>query len=359
MKLYVLGFEPRARIRYPHLKQVIDRLPAGTRYLQYRERGYFLGRAISGARDAIAALRDWWWVAVDSARLALARAGNADAVVLAVDNFAYVVASLLFDNVILWSHDFLTDDVDRSRSRIQRLLKQSLASALRRNGAIVIQDHDRLRLFQQTYLEGGAIPDVFLLPVSLAPVVGQTGGSVADKPVLMQIGGINAWRSCSDRLLEHFQHHGHAYRLAFNGFLDAEMRQAIEAAGETPIVQPGPVPPDQVHLAVASCDIGFIAYNADNLNFFHVARASGQLVEFLRCGKPVIVLGRSTLADVAARERFGVCIDGFEELDLALRTILADYQGFSTRALAAFSSTYNLDAHMPGLVAWLQSRREA
>ena len=175
----------------------------------------------------------------------------------------------------------------------------------------------------------------------------------------MQIGGINGTRSRSDGLLRHFQSHSDDYQLAFNGFVAADMKRAIAEAVQPPLMAQSPCPPDEVHAVVRGCDIGFIAYNADNLNFFHVARASGQLAEFLRCGKPVIALGRSSLATMVEAERIGKAINGFESLAEAIPAIAGDYQGYASRARDAFDTTYNLERYMPGMIAWLESRRGA
>jgi len=255
--------------------------------------------------------------------------------------------------VVLWSHDFLTDDEPRSRSWIQRLIKRGVGRALARNRAIVIQDRDRLELFCKTYLAGVEPEDAFLLPVSLLTCPPSAIETPGPRPVLMQIGGINAWRSRSDELLADFQARHDSYQLALHGFIEPGMARAIASAMYKPMLSTQALPPDEVFRAVSRCDIGFIAYNASNLNFFMVARASGQLAEFLRCGKPVIAIGRSTLGTYLESARLGRAIDDFSGLAGALREIRSDYPGYTRRCRQAFDDTYNLERHLPALLAWL------
>lgn len=357
MKLLLLGFQPRNAISYPHLKQVVDRLePLGAVYGRFRERGYFLGERLGFRRRLRAlpeSLHTAWTIVFDSLGLLVARVRGDYRLVLAVDNFAYLVASALFDNVVLWSHDFLTDDEPRSRSWIQRWIKRRVGRALARNHAIIIQDRDRLQLFCKTYLDGVEPADVFFLPVSLLPC--QAAGTAAGgpRPLLMQIGGINAWRSRSDELLADFQVNHDSYQLALHGFVEAGIASAIASATHKPLLSAQALPPDEVFRAVSRCDIGFIAYNASNLNFFMVARASGQLAEFLRCGKPVIAMGRSTLGDYLETARLGRSIQDFSQLAGAVREIHADLAGYGLRCRRAFDETYNLQRHLPALQAWL------
>lgn len=362
MTLLLVGFEPGNSIRYPHLREVAGFLSTnGADYCRFRERGYFLGESVNvkpRTRTLMRVLRFWIALAVDVPRLVLFRLRHRYETVIAIDNFAYLVAVRLFPKVILWSHDFLTDDEPRSAVPIQRLIKREVARALGQQRRLIIQDRDRLALFCQTYLADPAPPwlDSFLLPVSLRALPPKALQPPAAPPVLMQIGGISAWRSFSDLLLAHYQRNAGAYRLAFHGYLDSEMQTLIGAAAARPRVSAGPVDANELHHIVEGCDLGFVAYNAPNLNFYCVARASGQLAEFLRAGKPVISLGPSSLGELLERDRLGRNIADIEELPKAIADILADYPRYSANCRRAFAEVYDVARYLPDLLAWL--RRE-
>lgn len=359
MKLLLVGFEPATDIQYPHLRQVADYLrAAGADYCYFRERGYFLGEASPGPllhrlRRSLSTLLSF---SIDSLRLLAHRRRRYDAVI-AVDNVAYLVAARLFPVVVLWSHDFLTVDELRSQVPLQRLIRRLVTASLLHHRRLIIQDDPRQQLFLETYLGASAVPEfrTFFLPVSLREVAkGEAASAPANPPRLMQIGGINAWRSRSDALLDHYQQHAGGYRLCFHGFLDPTMMARLAAAPVQPDVSARPIPPDEVHRVVERCDIGFVAYNAANLNFFHVARASGQLAEFLRCGKPVITLGQSSLGQLLETERLGRHIADINALQPAIDSILADYSGYAARCRAVYLETYDLGRYLPELLEWLR-----
>ncbi len=359
MKILLVGFQPKRDISYPHLRQVADHLASlGGEYCLFRERGYFLGDPIAWRRwprEIAKAGHTLLTTCVDMVRLTVARARGHRDIVIAVDNFSYLVAARLFRNVVLWSHDFLTRDEPRSESHIQRFISSQVAGALRRHRKLVIQDQDRLDLFRKTYLGDAGTDDIdtFLLPVSLLPLVDCPEPPCGTPPILMQIGGISAGRSRSDELLEDFQANRHAYSLAFHGFVAPEMAGLIVASAVLPWVSSLPLAADAVHKVVEKCDIGFIAYNSTNQNFFHVARASGQLAEFLRCSRPVIALGDSTLGPMLEAEKIGVCIHRIDQLGDAVRHVRAHHERYSANCRRVFAETYDLSKHLPGLTAWL------
>ena len=360
MRLLLVAFQPLGSMSYPHLEQVATHLLGqGAAYRLFRERGYFLGEPLP-RRRALRALAQrllgWASVLVDTVGLVMARLRSRPDLVVAVDGFAFAVASMLFPRVVLWSCDFVTPDEPRSRSAVQRLQASVLRRGLLRHRALVIQDQERLALFARTYLREGELGNlrVFLLPVSVrGPGVPPRPLRPGALPVLLQIGGISAARSRSDLLLEDYQRHHGEYDLALHGFFDRDMSARIAAAQVLPWVSAVPLAARDVGRAVSKCDIGVVSYNADNDNFFHIARASGQLAEFTRCGKPVISLGRSNLQRVLPEEGFGLAIDGIDELLPALRELQARYAEFSAKASEAFRRCYDLDRHLPGLDRWL------
>jgi glycosyltransferase involved in cell wall biosynthesis len=142
----------------------------------------------------------------------------------------------------------------------------------------------------------------------------------------------------------------------FHGYVDAEMSRRIDAAGARPRVSSTVVAPTDVFKVVETCDMGFLAYNSERPDFHYIANASGQLVEFLRCGKPVIAFGRSNLQQLIEGERIGVHIEGISELRDAIRTIAADYDAYSQNCLRLFAERYDLGKRIPPLLDWLATQ---
>src|SRR5436190_2975032 len=205
MKLLLVGFERRRSMGYPHLAQVAAALfEHGADYCLFRERGYLDAGTAGWPSRLRRSTRSLARVAVDSMRLMRARiTGNYD-LVIACDNMAFVVASMLFPRVVLWSFDFMTADPERPSAAGQRMSSSRVGSMLRRNRRLIIQDRDRLELFRKTFLGTSAAMelDVFLLPVSLLRSPARSRRTPQARPTLLQLGGISRTRSHSDLLLD-------------------------------------------------------------------------------------------------------------------------------------------------------------
>ena len=362
MKILFVGFQPYGNITYPHLKQVVQHFSnLGGEYFLFRERGYFLNECFSPGLSIKAWLQSVYTLAVisvDSVMLIGKRLLNEYDLVVAVDNFAFILASALFKNVVLWSHDFVTEDQERSSAWIHRLVKSKVEACLSRSANIIIQDETRLELFCARYMPSSQeSADAFFLPVSLMPSAIYTGSEVSRiKPVLLQIGGINAWRSMSDKLLGHYQIYHTDYELALHGFIDKDMLQRIRYADIVPWASSINLDAESVYKIVEKCDIGFIAYNANDHNFYYIAKASGQLVEYLRCAKPVIVMGYTDLRRLVEQENIGVAINKIDEMNDAIKKVVSNYSIYSSNCMRLYNEEYNLDSYLHDLTVWLMKK---
>lgn len=359
MRLLLIGFQPLADITYPHLEQTVKYFRAqGADYCLFRERGYFLGEK-RGWRKIFRTLAEGGLtaarIAIDSLRLLRMRMQHKYDVTIAVDNFSYIVACRILPNVVLWSHDFLTRDEPRSDSLIQRAIFSQVQACLMHNHRIIIQDKERLGLFSETYMgepDSQALEE-FLLPVSVIGNSAITSRKPGEPPVLMQIGGINKWRSNSDLLLENYQAHNDCYTLAFHGYIDADMAGLIANSEIAPSVSDVALAPCDIHKIVRKCDIGFISYGAANKNFYYIGRASGQIAEFTRCGKPIVILGDNNMRQILDKEKFGISIASIDDLPSAVRSIRENYAVYSENASRAFHTAYDLSVHLPRLKSWI------
>lgn len=76
-----------------------------------------------------------------------------------------------------------------------------------------------------------------------------------------------------------------------------------------------PIPNDEVMEYILSSDIGIVFYNNNNLNNYYCA--SNKLFEFIACRKPVITNNYPGLIEVVEQNKFGVCLDKTDSVDIA------------------------------------------
>jgi glycosyltransferase involved in cell wall biosynthesis len=357
VKILLIGFEPKSKIAYPHLAEVKGFLSKTnlTDYFYFRERGYFteIYFSIRNLITGISFIRTGL-VILDISRLAYLSAVKKYDLVVAVDNFSFLIATFFFRKVVLWSHDFVTLDQLRSRSYIQKIIRYFVSRSHDKQRKIIIQDNNRLALYKSIYIKNSISP--FILPVSLYPAPCSKENSFNfDKPVLLQIGGINSFRSSSDQLLLHYQDNHNRYELVFHGYVSKEIKNSLESCQRIPFISEINLMASDVYKIVTKCDIGFLAYKACDKNFYYISSSSGQLVEFLRCGKPIIALGNTDLKNLIQDEKVGVFIDNIKQLNDAVIEIKENYSFLSKNCLKLFHRKYNLENYLIDLNVWLNA----
>jgi hypothetical protein len=278
------------------------------------------------------------------------RAATRDAdVVIGIDFMAFLcAASATRRPVVLWSLDYISDDEARLRRKINRLFLAAVRAGLRRNPHVVIQDEARFDSFARAMRLPRAALRRFCLPVALPAVADAAPRDWPGRPHVMQIGGVNICRCHSDFLVERVLASG-GFDLTFHGRVHDDMRDLLGQAAGRIDVSPAMVEPGQVPAIVARCSVGFIGNRAGHEQFRLLSKACGQLVEFLRCGKPVISMGPNDLGPYLEAKGVGVHVADAAQFDAALARIHADYAGYSRRALRLFQEEYDLAAYAPGL----------
>lgn len=354
---------------YPHLKYLIDDLSSHYEIdLFYsHERGLYIEEIVHRIKHSPlsrSAYRPLCVIIKNIIKLYGINYSRKYDVVVAVDNFLYALTSLIFrDNrVVLFSHDFVGHDTKEAKLPIQICIANATRKILSRNRKIIVQDHDRLDLLMKSIGVEANFSDVFYLPVSLPPPTlpkatnrNFTKLSKTNLPTLMQIGGINAFRSGSDELLKIYQDKFDEFNLWFHGLIFDEIEKMLIEVDVLPFVSSSMVKQDHIPQLIYMCDIGYINYRTQDLNFYYTSYASGQLVEFIRCGKPVIVKGNTNLRQYVERHKIGVAIQEIRDLVPAINLIKNDYENYSRNCIDLFEKTYNLKKYTQKLISFLEN----
>ncbi len=356
-KILIVGFEKENQINYPHLKQTIEYLQNkySSDYIYFSERGYFLNCKFSfSIKKNIKKMYAFTRFLFDISKAIYATYLNNYKVVIAVDNFTYVIYSIFYKKTILWSHDFVTEDQEQAKCFIQKIIKRWTSKYLIKNKKLIIQDSERLSLFLENHMEKDEkYLDIFYFPVSLLPVRRNLKVINNNLPVLMQIGGINSFRSGSDVLIENYQIMHHKYDLLLHGYFMNDISEQIKKSNYLPTSSSIELFSNEVYRIVEKCDIGFICYNTNNKNFYYTKYASGQLTEFLRCGKPVIVMGNTNLKDFVNHKNIGIGINSIEDLESAISNIVNEYQILQENSLKCFKEIYDINLYLNNLGVWI------
>jgi hypothetical protein len=371
-RVLVIGFQPWDQRMYPHLYDVLAALRGVCEVCYFGEddRGYGLfdipAVIFSRPRTVGSKLREvggslLWagrrWAA--ARRLTqLLRNGRFD-VVIAIDHQALAAAVATVDRdtrIALWSHDILTPDVDYVRSPLVRRLLNANRRGAERISLLVVQDPVREAVLRSVL--GNYTVPAFHLPVALLDdeSARRTARQKArrrapERPRLMQITAC-ARRGSADLLAE-WQRFPGAVELHFQGFVSDNMAGPLDRAAVKPVQHPTASSFAEMRATISQVDIGFVSYLRPELNEMLTAHASGQLVEFLRLGIPVIAWGRSTVGPLVEEQHAGVWLHEWSQLKGAVGRIRGDYARFSGGARRCYERRFELQRYVPRLTATL------
>lgn len=346
--ILVIGFQNFDKDMYPPLYCFVDLLSkySNVKYYHFRERGWFIHM------NLLKTIRILSISVVDTVGLLFQ---NGDyKYIIAVDQYAYTIACLIFwkKSIVLWSHDIYGYErcsIDNYFMKIYRKLQRHFLTKYKK---VIIQDSDRLNLLANILNLESVQLNPYFMPIFLSRVDTDSNQNISIKPILLQCGGLS-YERLSDKLLQHYQNNSAHYTLFFHGFITKEIMSLINNSNLLPIISTIIVPGDKLSQIINKCDIGFIGYSQNDLNFYYLSTASGQLVEFLRMGKPVIVMSKTNLNEFVELHNIGIGIEDLDQLNEALEIIKANYASYSHNCLDCFRKNYDGQLYIPKILDWL------
>lgn len=359
-KILLVGFHKYDDNMYPHLKCFIDNLSkhCELEYFHFRERGYFMERIVRNPTGIIPYLHATYGLyvsVIDLIKLKLKKLS--DHKIIAIDHYSYalVCGIMPHNEIILWSHDIISKDLPMRSSVFVSLFMNKCAKELATRSKVIIQSKERLDLLLKSLSIEESIDKIncFYMPVFLdkAPRSERTINDQR-KPRVMQCGGIGSYRY-SDDLLGHYQGNSEKYRLYFHGVIFPEINERLKSCESQPMVSSIFINPDKLYQIIDFCEIGFVGYRQSDLNFKYISKASGQLVDFLRIGIPVVVLGDNDLGIFVKDNGIGVQLKYISDLNDAINEIVEKYQFYSQNCLKCFDDMFDSEKYILKVTTWL------
>jgi len=361
-KILIIGFQKCDAAMYPHLKTFIELLSnyCEVEYFLFRERWGHFEPLYTASREPsawIAAVKGTLHSVIDTIKMMITHSDH-DAII-AIDNYAYAIAANVKKraNLILWSHDFVGVNSLLYDTFFVRQIDSYCAKGIIKNKKIIIQDSKRLEALLESLKLPASISDTFFMPVFLEkpPIVHQSEMSSKARPKILQCGGIGRYRY-SDDLLAHYQTHSHEYQLLFHGFIFREILTELEHKPMKPMISSNVLDNRSLYQIIDFCDIGFVGYRWDDIyDDRYLSKASGQTVEFLRMGKPVIAMSESDLDEFIEASGVGIGITDMSELGSAIDQIRENYDRYSENSIHCFDEYFSPDTYIPKILDWVWS----
>ena len=362
MKLAIIGFQEFNQEMYPHLYEVIDLLKKYfvVEYYGRDDRGlslYLVSRAFHWKYRAILKLP------INIIRLIFVINGlrafvqNSKAgTFLCVDDHAYFWACLFAKRdtkVILWSHDIFASSSEWGSSFLIKKLVSANYLFLQKQkfSSLIIQSPEREKLFLKNARETNRLQSMYL-PVSIFKHTTKGLSECQSPPQLLQLSPSEI--KATPILLEEYKKSNPGFIIKLHGHIPdvirvyAKRTASIEISGLSSSL-------DLLREKINSCDIGFLSYiNHNDENFQLMRYAFGQLVEFLACGKPVIVYDHQDTGEFIEMYGAGIFIKDIHDIHHAIKTIAENYKEYSERSAQLFDDFFDIDLYSEKLVSFIQ-----
>lgn len=354
MKILVVSSWPDNEMMYPHLRTVIKNLSKDNEveYFLFRERGYSFVEKLSLKTS----FKLWIKIIKDVYKLKKKYNEKQFDKILLIDHFTYVCASFILpkEKLIFWSFDIMGDDSTYYKFRFIRFILFLNSLLLKKSGKLIIQCKERLELLERTLKLKIPAENVCYLPVYIEKADKEISHTLhAELPVLMQCSSFDGQRY-TDELLVQYQQDTN-YILYLQGLHLATFENKLKKLAKKPTYSVELVPPSEVYNIVDKADIGFLGLKLKEDNCKYLYNASGQLLEFLRRGKPVVSFGENNVGKVLEENNAGIEIFDLKELSNAVSKIKANYQFYSKNAYALFLKDYDSVKIMQRLSNFLEA----
>lgn len=341
MKILVVSAWENDETMYPHLRVVLEKLKSiycDVQYFRFFERGYSFANNLKFN----VAFKLWKRVIKNLLKLKLLYLKNKFDKILIIDHFTYVCASFILpkDKLIFWSFDIMGDDSTYYSYKFIRFMLYLNAKFLSANPKLIIQTPERLGLLERTLKIKLNEDNVCYLPVFIERLNHTPNFRLSgDMPKLLQCSGFDGQRY-TEELIDQYQKDSN-YSLYLHGIHISSIEEYINGCAKKPIVLSEHVLPNKVFEIVENYDIGFLGMKLEEDNCKYLYGASGQLLEFLRCGKPVISFGNNNVGKVLEENSAGIEIKKIEDLDQAVLQIKNDYESYSKNAYSLFLKDFD------------------
>lgn len=341
MKVLVVSAWEDDETMYPHLRVVLEKLQSlysDVHYFKFFERGYSFANDLKFK----VAFKLWKKVLKNLLKLKLLYLKNKFDKIIIIDHFTYVCANFILpkDKLIFWSFDIMGDDSTYYKYKFIRFMLYLNAKFLSANPKLIIQTPERLGLLERTLKIKLNEENVCYLPVFIEKLNHTPNFKLSGEiPKLLQCSSFDGQRY-TEELINQYQKDSN-YSLYLHGIHINSIEEYINSCAKKPVTLSEYVLPNKVFEIVENYDIGFLGMKLEEDNCKYLYGASGQLLEFLRCGKPVISLGDNNVGEMLEKYGAGIEIKKIEDLDQAVLQIKNNYETYSRNAYSLFLKDFD------------------
>ena len=119
-----------------------------------------------------------------------------------------------------------------------------------------------------------------------------------------------------------------------------------------------PVNYDEIDNVIISSNIGIVIYDNSNqwgVSWLNIAKASGKLAHYLRCGKPVVCSNLPGFREIIEEYQCGVLFDTPDQILAGIEKILKNYDFYKQNAYRCYDYEYEFSRYFTKLIIFIKN----
>ena len=168
---------------------------------------------------------------------------------------------------------------------------------------------------------------------------------------------------CSKDLAQESRRWPQNWRLIFHERMkrtpdESYIQEVINAGDKKTLLSLNPVEYDLIDEVVLSADIGVVIYDSYEkygTSWISLAKGSGKIAHYLRCGKPVVCRNLPGFKEIIEKYQCGVMFDNINEIETAITKILGNYDFYHKNAYDCYKHEYEFGKYFKKVTSFLKA----
>lgn len=167
---------------------------------------------------------------------------------------------------------------------------------------------------------------------------------------------------CSKVLAKESKNWPKEWRLIFHERMkrstdESYIQEVIKSGDEKTLLSLNPVDYNKIDDVILSSKIGIVIYDSHEkygTSWISLAKGSGKIAHYLRCGKPVICKNLPGFKEIIEKYKCGIIFDELNEIEPGIKTILNNYEFYQKNALECFKYEYEFSRYFQKVINFLK-----
>jgi glycosyltransferase involved in cell wall biosynthesis len=135
------------------------------------------------------------------------------------------------------------------------------------------------------------------------------------------------------------------------------IQKVLKSGDEKTLLSLNPVDYNDIDDVVNSAKIGIVIYDyyeKYGTSWISLAKGSGKIAHYLRCGKPVICRNLPGFKEIIEKYQCGVMFDDLDEIEVGINLILDNYDFYRKNAYECYKEEYEFSKYFRTVIDFIK-----